>query len=321
MKLGTLAVAAGLIVSGFSLTSHAAWPERPIRFIAPYAAGGLTDTTARLTAQWLSSALKLNVIVENRTGANGAIAADLVARAPADGYTFFMTSSPPLMIVPHMQKVDYDPFKNFVPVSIINSGYFAIAVNPAFPAKTLPELLAYAKQEPSKLAYATGGKGDTGHLAMSLLLKRAGINLTHVPYKGSSAAAVDVMAGHVPVYVGTLTDALEYHRSGKLKIVGVSSLKRLNDLPDVPTIAEQGFPGYTINAWNGLLAPAGTPKAIIATLADAIKAACRDAGFNAKFQIHSVETLCTSSEQFAERMQADWIMWGDAVKASGVELQ
>lgn len=321
MRLRSIAVAACLITAGFSLAAHAAWPERPIRFIAPYAAGGLTDSTARITAQWLSMALKLNVIVENRTGANGAIAADLVARAPADGYTFFMTSSPPLMIVPHMQKVDYDPFKSFVPVSIINSGYFAIAVNPAFPSKTLSELLAYSKLQPNKLAYATGGIGDTGHLTMSLLLKRAGITMTHVPYKGSSAAAVDVMAGHVPVYVGTLTDALEYHKSGKLRIIGVSSLKRLSDLPDVPTIAEQGFPGYMINAWNGLLAPAGTPKAVIATLADAIKAACRDAGFNAKFQVHSVETLCTTPEQFSERLQADWVMWGEAVKASGVELQ
>ena len=303
------------------MAAQAAWPERPIKIIAPYAAGGLTDTTARLTAQWLSSALKLNAIVENRTGANGAIAADVVARAPADGYTFFLTASPPLMIVPHMQKVEYDPFKNFVPISIVNSGYVAIAVNPAFPAKTLAELLAYAKQEPNKLAFATGGKGDTGHLAMSLLLKRAGIMMTHVPYKGSSAAAVDVMAGHVPVYVGTLSDALEYHKSGKLKIVAVSSLKRLSDLPELPTIAEQGFPGYSINAWNGLLAPAGTPKVIITALAEAIKTACRDPGFVAKFQIHSVETLCSSPEVFSERMKADWVMWGDAVKASGVELQ
>ncbi len=321
MKLRSIAVTAGLVVFGFGLAAHAAWPERPIKIVAPYVAGGLTDTTARITAQWLSTTLKLNAIVENRTGANGAIAADFVARAPADGYTFFMSSSPPLMIVPHMQKVDYDPFKNFVPVSIINSGYFAIAVNPTFPSKTLPELLAYAKQETNKLAFATGGKGDTGHLAMSLLLKRAGVVMTHVPYKGSSAAAADVMAGHVPVYVGTLSDALEYHKSGKLKIVGISSLKRLSDLPELATIAEQGFPGYTITAWNGLLAPVGTPKAVIATLAEALKTACRDPGFLARFQAHSVETLCTSPEAFSERMKTDWVMWGDAVKASGVELQ
>lgn len=321
MRVPTITIVAGLIASGFTLGAHAAWPERPITFVVPYAAGGANDNSARITAQWVSRALKQNVIVENRTGANGAIAAEFVARAPADGYTHFMTASPTMVIVPHMQKINYDPFKSFAPISIVDSGSIAIAVNPALPARTFSELVAYAKPRPNKLDYATGAAGSTGHLSMALLLKRAAITMTHVPYKGSSAAVLAVLGGHVPVYVGTLSDGIEHHKSGKLRIIGVTSTRRSGELPDVPTIAEQGYPAFTTAFWNALLAPAGTPKDVIALLAETLRAACRDAGFNAKYQALSVEALCTTPEQFSEKLQADWVMWEEAVKASGAALQ
>ncbi|MBI4292118.1 MAG: tripartite tricarboxylate transporter substrate binding protein [Betaproteobacteria bacterium] len=321
MRVQSIAVAAGLIAACISPLSTAAWPERPITFIVPYAAAGINDNSARITAQWVTKVLKQNVIVENRTGANGTIAAEFVARAPADGYTFFMTASPTLMIVPHMQKINYDPFKSFVPISITDAGYVAIAVNPAVPAKTFAELVAYARPRPNKLDYATGATGSTGHLSMALLLKRAEITMTHVPYKGSSAAVLAVLGGHVPIYVGTLSDGMAHHRSGKLKIIGVSSLKRSSELPDVPTIAEQGYPGFTTAFWNALLAPAGTPKDVIVKLAETIGAACKDPGFNAKYQALSVEALCTTPEQFAEKMQTDAPIWEEAVKASGTALK
>lgn len=321
MRAQAVAVVAGLIAACISTASQAAWPERPITFIVPYAAAGINDNSARITAQWVSKVLKQNVIVENRTGANGAIAADFVARAPADGYTLFMTASPTLMIVPHLQKINYDPFKSFVPISIVDAGYVAIAVNPTIPVKTFSELVAYAKPRPNKLDYATGASGSTGHLSMALLLKRAGITMTHVPYKGSSAAVLAVLGGHVPLYVGTLSDGIEHHKSGKLRVIGVTSLKRSSELPDVPTIAEQGFPGFTTSFWDALLAPAGTPKEVIATLADAIRIACRDTAFNAKYHALSVEALCTTPEQFSEKMQADAVMWEEAVKASGAAQQ
>ena len=321
MRVQSIAIAAGLIATCISPLSHAAWPERPLTFIVPYAAAGINDNSARITAQWVTKALKQNVIVENRTGANGTIAAEFVARAPADGYTFFMTASPTLMIVPHMQKINYDPFKSFVPISITDAGYVAIAVNPTVPARTFAELVTYARPRPNKLDYATGATGSTGHPSMALLLKRAEITMTHVPYKGSSAAVLAVLGGHVPIYVGTLSDGMAHHRSGKLRIIGVSSLKRSSELPDVPTIAEQGYPGFTTAFWNALLAPAGTPKEVIATLAEAIRAACKDAGFNAKYQALSVEALCTTPEQFAEKMRADAPIWEEAVKASGTALK
>lgn len=321
MRIRAITVAACLIASCISSMSQAAWPERPIMFVVPYAAAGINDNSARITAQWLSKVLKQNVIVENRTGANGAIAAEFVARAPADGYTLFMTASPTLMIVPHMQKINYDPFKSFAPIAIMDAGYVAIAVNPSFPARTFAELVAYAKPRPNKLDYATGASGSTGHLTMALLLNRAGLTMTHVPYKGSSAAVVAVLGGHVPLYVGTLSDGMEHHKSGKLRIIGVTSAKRQSELPDVPTVAEQGYPGFTTAFWNALLAPAGTPKEVIATLSDALRPACKDAAFNAKYQALSVEALCTTPEQFSEKLRTDSVMWQEAVKASGVAQQ
>ncbi len=321
MKRQGFALCTGLAIFCSSLVAQAAWPERPITFIVPYAAAGINDNSARITAQWLSKALKQNVIVENRTGANGAIAAEYVARAPADGYTLFFTASPTMMIVPRIQKVNYDTFKSFAPIVMMETGYVAFAANPSLPVKTFAELVAYAKPRPNKLDYATGAAGSTGHLSMALLLKQAGLTMTHVPYKGSSAAVLAVLGGHVPIYVGTLSDGIEHYRSGKLKIIGVSSTKRLAEIPDVPTIAEQGYPGYTTAFWDGLMAPAATPKDIISTIAEPLTSACRDSAFVARYQSLSVEALCMPPEQFTERLKADWSMWGEAVKAAGDALR
>jgi tripartite-type tricarboxylate transporter receptor subunit TctC len=322
MKRPVIAILASLLAASATLGAHAAWPERPITFVVPYAAGGLNDNEARITARWLTKALKQNVLVENRLGASGAIAADYVARARPDGYTFFFTALPTMVMVPHTQKVNYDPFKNFVPIATMDASYMAFAVNPdILPAKTFSELVTYAKARPNEVSYATGGTGVTGHLSMVILLNQARLEMTHVPYKGSSEAVVAVLGGHAPLYVGTLSDVLEHHKRGKLKIIGVSSAKRLSELPDIPTIAEQGYPSYKIVTWNGLLATAGTPKDVISTIAESLKAACQDAAFNAAFQALGVEPACSTPEQFAERLRADWTMWGEAVKASGVAQQ
>lgn len=318
MNRQIIAILAGLLAAGFSMGASAAWPERPITFIVPVAAGGLNDHSARLTAQWLAKALKQSVVVENRTGGNTAIGADFVARARPDGYTLLMAALPGLVMVPHTQKVNYDTFKSFVPISMMDASYMAFAVSPdILPVKTFAELVAYAKTRPKELDYATGAVGGTGHLSMALLLKRAGIAMTHVPYKGNSEALVATLGGHVQVYVGTLADAVPHHKNGKLRIIGISSTARLSELPDVATIAEQGYPNYKIVTWNGLLAPAGTPKEVIATIAGSLKAACQDTGFNAAYQAIGVEAVCSTPEQFAERLRSDWTMWGDAVKTLG----
>jgi len=317
-----IAILAALVALSVSSAAHAAWPERPITFIVPYAAGGLNDNSARITAQWLAKVLKQGVVVENKTGANGAIAAEYVARAHPDGYTFLMTAAPTMVMVPHTQKTNYDTFKSFAPISIMDDSYIAFAVNPAhLPAKTFADLVAAAKAQPNKISYATGGVGASGHLSMSLLLKQVGMSMTHVPYKGSSAAVVAVLGGHVPVYVGTLSDVIEHHKSGKLRILGLSSSNRLPQHPDLPTIAEQGYPGYKVVTWNGLLAPAGTPKEIVATVSDALRAACQDPGVTGSYRQLGVDPICLTPEQFSERMRNEFGMWAEAVKASGANKQ
>lgn len=320
MKPQTILIVAGL-VAAFAAAANAAWPERPIAITVPFAAGGTGDTIARITADWLTAALKQKVVVENRAGASGTIAAEFVARAPADGHILFMASAGVMEIVPHMQKVRYDSFKSFVPISVIGSNAQALAANPGFPAKTLAELVSHAKERPGKVPYASSGSGTLAHLTMVLFLQRSGITLAHVPYKGNAPALSDVLGGHVPLYIGGVFEALLHHKNGKIRIIAVSSEKRLNQLPEVPTVAEQGYPGFSTATWNGLMAPAGTPKEVIAMIAGAIRLACQDSGFNAKLEAIGVDALCNSPEQFAKMLRANWLMWQEAVKASGVSAE
>jgi len=321
MKHLTIPIVAGLIAAGFTVVAHAAWPERPIMVTVPFAAGGTGDIIARVTAEWLTTALKQKVVVENRAGASGAIAAEFVARTPAVGYTLFMASAGVMEIVPHMQKVRYDTFKSFVPISVVGSNAQALAANPGFPAKTLAELVSYAKERPGQVIYASSGNGTLAHLTMVLLLQRAGITMSHVAYKGNAPALSDVLGGHVPLYIGGVFEALLHHKGGKIKVLAVSTDKRVSQLPEVPTVAEQGFPGFSTATWNGLMAPTGTPKEVVSITASALRPACQDSGFIAKLEAMGIEPMCNSPEQFSEMLRANWVMWQEAVKVSGVALQ
>jgi tripartite-type tricarboxylate transporter receptor subunit TctC len=296
----------------------AAWPERPVTIIVPFSAGGSTDNVARISAEWLTKVLKQPVNVENRAGASGAIAADYVAQAPADGYTLFMVSLAQMSIVPHMQKVRYDPFRSFTPISVASTSVFALGVSNNFPGKTLQELIAYVKARPGQVAYGSSGTGSAGHLTMELFAKRAGITMTHIPYKGVAPAIGDLIGGHVPMVFGSVSEILRPYKAGKLRVVGVSSDKRLSQMPEVPTVAEQGFPGYQITTWNGLVAPAATPREVINTVLGALTPACKDAAFVARFQAIDADAWCSTPAEFAEMLKADYIKWGDAVKAAGV---
>lgn len=321
MKRQTFPLVAGLIAASFTVVVHAAWPERPIMITQPFATGGTGDSVTRITAEWLTKALKQKVVVENRVGASGAIAAEFVARAPADGYTLFMASAGVMEIVPHMQKVRYDAFKSFVPISIVGTNAMALAANPSFPVKTLSEIVSYAKERPGQVPYASGGTGTLAHLTMVLFLKRAGITMSHVAYKGNAPALTDVLGGHVPLYIGGVFEVLPHNKSGKIKVIAVSTDKRLSQLPEVPTVAEQGYPGFSTATWNGLMAPTGTPTEVISIIASAFRPACQDSGFNAKLEAIGVDALCNSPEQFSEMLHANWVMWQEAVKASGVSSE
>jgi tripartite-type tricarboxylate transporter receptor subunit TctC len=314
-------LAAILVAIGGAPAAHAGWPDKPIRIVVPFAPGGSTDSVARLSAEWLARALGQPVTVENRTGASGTIAAEFVAQAPPDGHTLFMASLAQMSIVPHMGKVRYDPFKSFVPISVISTSFFALAVHPSLPAKNVQQLVALAKARPGQLVYGSSGNGSAAHLTMALFLQRAGLKMVHVPYKGVAPAIADLMGGHVPMVFGSVSEVLRYYKGGKLRVLGVSSEKRLDQMPEVPTVAEQGFPGYFVSTWNGLVAPAGTPKEVLSVLYNAIRPACRDAGFNAKFDAMDANAWCSTPQEFADMLRAEWTKWGDAVKFAGATLE
>jgi tripartite-type tricarboxylate transporter receptor subunit TctC len=297
------------------------WPQRPGKILVPFAAGGNTDSIARLIGQWLSQRTGQQFVVENRPGANGTIAAEAVARSTADGYTLFMAALPQIAIFPAMTKVPYDPVKDFMPISNIGSNPFALIVNPDLPTKTLQEFVAYVRAQKENVPYASGGTGSLSHLSMVLLLKRAGLEMTHIPYKGGGPAVADIIAGHVNIYFANLSEALPQAKAGNVRVIAVSSEQRTPQLPDVPTVAEQGYPGFRTVTWNGLMAPAGTPPDIISRVATEVGAAVKDPTIKERLGTYGVDPVGDEPDHFAETIKADIIMWSQAIKLAGVTMQ
>ena len=297
------------------------WPQRPVTVIVPFAAGGSTDAIARTMAQWLGDNLHQQFVVENRAGAGGAIAAELAARAPADGYTLFVASLPQIAIVPAVSKTHYDPVKDFAPISVIGTNPFVLAVNKDVPVRTIPEFVAYVRAQPQPLSYASAGIGSLTHLSMALFLKRAGIDMVHVPYKGGAPAMSDVVAGHVPVIFSNLSDALPQAAASNIRLIGVSSEKRAPQIPDVPTVAEQGYPNFRTLTWNGLMAPAGTPPPIVGQLAGEVERAAKTPAFAEQLNRLGVDALGNTPAEFATLIAADIPLWAEAVKIAGVRQE
>jgi len=297
------------------------WPQKPVHIVVPFPPGGVTDSIARITSEWLTNRLGQPVIAENRPGASGAIAGELVARSAPDGYTLLLATVPPLAIAPHVQKVPYDPLKDFAPIAIVGTNPFALAVNHTIPGTTLAEFVEYVKAHPGKLSYGSPGAGTVGHLTMALFLERSGLKMEAVPYKGGGPAMADVIAGHVPAYFGNLNDILPHAKGGKIKVLAVSSAQRTPQLLDVPTVAEQGYPGFRTVTWNGLAAPAHTPPAIIDRLAHEIELGCRDAAFAARLNGIGVDPVCNSPAEFAQTLHEDFALWKAAVRIAGVKAE
>jgi len=297
------------------------WPQRPVTLIVPFAAGGNTDGIGRATAQWLGDRLGQQFVVENRAGASGAIAAELVARAPADGYTLFVAALPQIAIVPAISTVRFDPVKDFAPISAIGTNPFVLAVNKDLPVRTIAEFVAYVRAQPQKLSYASAGVGSLNHLSMALFLKLAGIDMIHVPYKGNAPAMADVVAGHVPAIFTNLSDALPQAAAGSIRLIGVSSDKRAPQIPDVPTVAEQGYPTFKTLTWNALMAPAATPPAIIGRVAGEVALAAKDPAFAERLNRLGVDPLGNSPAEFATLIADDIRFWTEAVKIAGVKEQ
>jgi tripartite-type tricarboxylate transporter receptor subunit TctC len=308
-----------LLIVFASSMAQAQWPAKPVRVIVPFPPGGVTDSIARITADWLTHRLGQTVLVENRPGASGAIAAEAVARAEPDGYTLFSAATPQLAIVPHVQKISYDPLKDFAPISIVGTNPFALGCNANFPPSSLREFVAYVKERPGKLSYASPGSGSVGHLTMALFLARAGLQMEAVLYKGGGPAMVDVLAGHVPCYFGNLNELIPHAGGERMKLYAVSAERRAPQLPGVPTVAEQGYPGFRTVTWNGYVAPAHTPREVIERLAREIGAACKDAGFAARLDRIGVDPVCGSPAEFAQAIREDLGIWKEAVQAAGIK--
>jgi tripartite-type tricarboxylate transporter receptor subunit TctC len=297
------------------------WPEKPVRIIYPYAAGSTGDATARLIAHRLSDRLGQPFIVENRVGANGVIGAEAVARSAPDGYTLLWAVTPQITIAPLMTKVPYDPATDFVPISAVSTNRFALLVNAKVPVKTVSEFIEYVRDQRNRFTYADGGAGSITHLSMALFLSRAGLRGTNVSYKGTPPALTDVVAGHLPAMFALFGDALSQAESGAIRLLAVSSEQRSAQAPDVPTIAESGFPGFKTTSWWGLMAPAGTPKPIVDRIAAEVGKATKDPKVVEQLTIFGVDPVGNSPAQFSAMIAADTKLWAEALEVAGLQAK
>jgi tripartite-type tricarboxylate transporter receptor subunit TctC len=315
-----LAIITWLIVAPLTASADT-WPSRPVKILVPYAAGGNSDGMARIAAQRLAEAFGQPFIVENRVGANGSVAGEAVARSPADGYTLLWAATPSIAIAPVLARLPYDPISDFAPISVVGINGFVLLVNKDVPAKTLTEFIAYVRARPKTLSYAEGTAGSVTHLGMALFLKRAGLEMQNVSYRGNAPALNDVIAGHLPAMLSNISDAVPRADSGTIRLLAVSTETRAPQLPHVPTFAESGFPGFDVVTWNGLMAPSGTPRDIVGMIAQEIRKAAGDPIFVRRLDGYGAAPLVNTPEDFRTLIAADTKLWAEAVKFSGIKLQ
>jgi tripartite-type tricarboxylate transporter receptor subunit TctC len=299
-----------------------AYPNRAIKLIVPYPAGGTTDFLGRLIAARLKTGLGATVIVENKPGASTAFGAEQLARSAPDGYTLLIATSTTLAINRTLyKKLPYDPLKDFAPIALVAAVPFVLVVHPSIPAKTLPEFIAYAKSKPG-LAYGSAGIGSPQHLGAEMLKSAAGLDIRHVPYRGSEPALRDIVAGHIPFMLVDLQPALRPIRDGKVRALAVTTQKRVAAAPELATLAESGLPGFELVAWQGLVAPAGTPRAVIDELVRQIGALLADPATGEQFTTVAIEPIAGSTpDSFAGYIKTEIDRWGAIIRRSGIELK
>ncbi len=302
--------------------SAAEFPTRPIKLVVPYAAGGPTDVLGRLVGEYLGRDLKQTVIVENKAGAQGAIGAEAVARSEPDGYTLFVTAASIFVLNPMLyKKLPYEPVKDFRMLALVTDLPVVMEVHPSVPAKTVAEFVAYAKQNPGKLNFGSAGTGGTIHLAGEMFKQMAGVDMVHVPYKGAGPALTDLLSGNIQVMFDTLSTALPPVKSGLLRPLGVSSEQRSPDLPDVPTIAESGYPDYRVSVWYGIAAPAKLPDDTAAKISASLDRALNDDTFRASLEKIGFPVFRPrSAAAITEFIDADRERWSGVIKAQNISL-
>ncbi|MFN0306023.1 MAG: tripartite tricarboxylate transporter substrate binding protein [Burkholderiales bacterium] len=301
-----------------AIATAQAWPAKPLRLLIPFAPGGGADVAGRLLAQELTESLKQPVIVENRAGAGGTIAPDLVAKSPADGYSIVLAHVGGISIAPSLyKKLPYDPEKDLAPVTLVVNALSVLVVNPALPVKSVGELITYARGNPDNLSYGSAGAGTDTHLAAELFKSMTGTRMVHVPYKGGAPALLDLIAGRVQLSFASVATTISAIQGEKLRALAMTGTKRYELLPNLPTIAEAGVPGYEINNWYGLFVPAGTPVDVIQRLnADTIKAVQRPE-VRARLISAGMEPSWNTPEQFAAYIKSENVKWSKIVRDSG----
>jgi tripartite-type tricarboxylate transporter receptor subunit TctC len=310
-------VAATLLCGGAWAQS---WPAKPVRIVVPFAPGGTADTLGRLVAHKLGESLKENFIVENRGGAGGVIGSDLVAKAEPDGYTLVVSSVASHCIAPATRKdFPFDPLRDFTHIALFGGPPGVLVVNPSLPAKDLKQFIAYARAEGGKLAYGSPGNGTQGHLTAEQLKQVAGIEMTHVPYKGASLAVSDLIAGHVKVTSTTLTTAATQIKAGKARALAVTSLKRVPDFPEIPTFAELGYPELTATIWFSLSGPAGMPPEVVTRLNAEVRRILQLPDVRERLRLEGIEPGDLDPQQFTAFVAAELKRWGPIVRASGAQ--
>ena len=302
-----------------STTCAQDYPSKPIRWVVPFPPGGGADATARLISKKLSDNTGKSVIVDYRAGAGGNIGTELVARAAPDGYTILQTTNGHA-IQPHLHKLSWDPLKDFAPITIVVSYPLVIAVHPSVPAASLRELIAYAKANPGKLTYGSSGNGGPLHIGAEIFKHAAGVDILHVPYRGNAPMTLAVVAGEVSMVFDSMTGPLPYIRAGKLRALGVTGAARSSLLPDVPTVAESGVP-FSYEAWNGMLAPAGTPSEIVAWLNREIAKAIASPEVRERLSALGYDPVSDTPEQFAALIAADLERFGKIIRENGIKAE
>jgi tripartite-type tricarboxylate transporter receptor subunit TctC len=298
------------------------YPVRPITLIVPYAAGGGNDVMARIVAERMSRTLGQQIVIENKGGAGGSIATRQIAKAAPDGYTLGLGGTGTLAVNPTLYpNVGYDPRRDFSPVGLIASSALVVLVNPSVQARSIGELIALGKREPGKLNYASAGAGSGIHLGSELFAAMAGVTLTHIPYKGSSPALTDLIGGHVAIYFSSLPPAIALVREGKVRALAVTGPKRSESLPDLPTVAEAALPGYEAVLHYGIVAPAGTPRAIVDKLNAALNAALAESEVRARIAADGAEPLPGTPEDYGADIDREETKWSRIVKLSGAKVE
>ncbi len=314
-------VVAGLCLLLAVAAAHAQnYPARPVRVITPFTAGSAIDTLARVLGQKMADAWGQQVVVDNRIGANGIIGTEAAAKAPADGYTLYLGNIATLAINPHLYtKLPYDAVKDFAPITLAATIQVVLVVHPSLPVRSVKELIALAKAHPGQINYASGGNGSAQHLPMEMLGVATGIKLVHVPYKGLGPAYNDVIGGQVPMMWTGVSNVVQYLESGRLRVLAIGSTRRSPALPNAPTMIEAGVPGFDFEAWTGYLAPAGTPKDLVARLHTDITRVLGATEVRGKLVALGFDVIGNTPEQFAALIRNDIERFGKLVKAAGIK--